>query len=119
MKRRKHAAVAAASNCLTLPRQTVHLQHKRGVVVFFFSLSLSSEACARAPNGAAPLVAINPNFTDGGSKSTFGEPRKLTGEDSLPSLAGAHQKVRQRVAAVPMEDKRFFFFLFSEENKET
>lgn len=68
------------------------------------------------PKRAATLVAINPNFTDGGSKSTFGEPRKLTGEDSLPSLAGAHQKVRQRVATVPVEDKPLFF---SEENKET
>lgn len=38
-----------------------------------------------------------------------GSLRKLTGEDSLPSLAGAHQKVRQRVATVPMEDKPFFF----------
>lgn len=34
---------------------------------------------------AAPVVAINPNLTDTGSKSTFREPWKLTGEDSLPS----------------------------------
>lgn len=33
----------------------------------------------------APVVAINPNLTDTGSKSTFREPWKLTGEDSLPS----------------------------------
>lgn len=106
---------------LSRPHQTAWCcQDKRSIVetnacfVFFFSPPFLKRT--RTPNRAAPLIAINPNFTDCGSKSTFGEPRKLTGEDSLPSLAGAHQKVRQRVATVPMEDKLFFF---AEENKET
>lgn len=43
----------------------------------------------------APVVPINPNLTDTGSKSTFREPWKLTGEDSLPS-PGLTSKPRQQ-----------------------
>lgn len=45
----------------------------------FFPLECVCAECV------APVVAINPNLTDTGSKSTFREPWKLTGEDSLPS----------------------------------
>lgn len=50
-----------------------------GNAPFFFPLECVCAECV------APVVAINPNLTDTGSKSTFREPWKLTGEDSLPS----------------------------------